>query len=142
MFSALTYGRIISRAVANTIAQGDLDHIPAISSWPGRLISRFLSKQASIGKQGYINFIPYIYLLFTSIFLYSDCAPKPSPCHLVSAVCGFSKINTPRNHRPISKPAQSALIGNCLFGDDAYFIATHPSADVLGTGQRSVYSHM
>lgn len=109
MFSVLTYGRVFSRAVANTIAQRDLDHIPAISSWPWRLVSRFLSKQASI-----------------------DCAPKPYPCHLVSAVCGFSKINTPRNHRPISKPAQSALMGNCLYGDDAFFIATHPSADVLG----------
>ena len=57
---------------------------------------------------------------------------KPHPYHLVSAVCGFSKLDSPRNQDTTSKPARSALLDQRLYGDDAFFIAKHNYADVLG----------
>lgn len=133
MFSVVTYSRVLVRAVANTITQGELGSIPAITSWPPRLISRFYSKQPAIGGSKTIYLCHRQYLPLT-INLFPDSAREGEsyPCRLVTAVCGFSKMHTPRNHRPISKPAQSALLGNCLYGDDAYFVSTQNSADILG----------
>ena len=49
MFSVVNYGRVFARAVANTIAQGDIDHLPVVSSLPSRFTSRLLRTRSSTG---------------------------------------------------------------------------------------------
>lgn len=110
MFSVVAYGRVFARAIANTLAQGDLDYQSIVSSWPIRFTSRFFASQPAIAN-----------------------VHKPHPCHLVSAVCGFSKLDSlSRNISPASKPASAALLDKRLYGDDACFVAKHNSTDVLG----------
>jgi len=63
---------------------------------------------------------------------YTPVADKKYPCKLVSAVWGFSKLDSPRV-RTQRVPARAVSVyDKDLFGDDACFVGFNKSTDVLG----------
>lgn len=107
----VAYGRVFARAIANTLTQGDWDYLPVVSQWPLRFTSRYLTAGPTTPAAS---------------------AKKLHPCRLVSAVCGFSKLDSPRVATAPKHTCAAAFMDKKLYGDDACFVAKHNSTDVLG----------
>ncbi|XP_076801420.1 protein phosphatase PTC7 homolog [Clavelina lepadiformis] len=107
MFSVMTYGRVLARAFANSVSQGELDYLPGVSSF----------SQSSVYGTSYSK---------------PNSAPSTNPFRLVSAVSGFSKFDSPLRRSSRIPPRAVSILDKRLYGDDACFVTYHNTTDVLG----------
>nr|CAB3265121.1 protein phosphatase PTC7 homolog [Phallusia mammillata] len=108
MFSVMNYGRVVARALVNSVCPGDLEHIPIVSVFPRRALQREIHSSPTTAPA------------------------QPFPCRIVSAACGFSKLDSPSKNSRRVPPAAVPHLDKRVFGDDACFISYHKASEIWG----------